>query len=77
MNALDVFGDIAAQRLSLMSVGLEPLLVRGSESTFAELMTLLSPLPVKIGPLMRFMDLEVMIDNYLPFGTVRVLGAYK
>ena len=77
MNVLDLFGEIAAQKNRLESQNLEPIILRGSTGTLTEFFALVIPHNIKIDIPSRFMDLEVSIDNGLPFGVVRVLGAWK
>lgn len=76
MSALNISGEIAGQRSRLMAMGCHPEIIRLSQVTHDELADAFIGTR-RFGNLVKFMDLEVQIDNALPFGTVRVLGDYK
>jgi len=75
MSPINVAGEIAAQKHRLTAMGCRPELIRFSQVTHDELAD--AAIGRRFGNMIEYDGLEVQIDNALPFGVVRVLGAMK
>ena len=76
MDVFAVFEDAAGQMERLKSAGHKPILVRMSELT-ADALADAILFDGAVGPMKKFMDLDVSIDNSYRYGIIRVLGEFR